>query len=158
MYFCTSLRSFSGWWISCEPKGAKKMMFAEHYTVCLMTQCTNLQCRSTKRGRKSTSSVVGLVSGLQSRSVSPNRHGTVSALTVCQTNGINTQVRKNAQRQQLEHIVSSNIKDGRNEKHFKSNQVLLHASIAYVDMQQWLIKLQKAEPVSQSKTAGNPNN
>lgn len=55
-------------------------------------------------------------------------------------------MRKNAQREQLEHIVCSNKKDGCNEKHFKCNQVLLHASIAYVDVQQWLNKLQKAEP------------
>lgn len=48
-------------------------------------------------------------------------------------------------------------KDGCNEKHFKCNQVLLHASIAYVDVQQWLNKLQKAKPVSQSRTAGSPN-
>lgn len=66
-------------------------------------------------------------------------------------------MRKNAQREQLEHIVCSNKKDGCNEKHFKCNQVLLHASIAYVDVQQWLNKLQKAKPVSQSRTAGSPN-
>lgn len=126
---------------------------------CLPDDSTNLQCRSTKRGRKSTSSVVGLVSGLQPRSVSPNRHGTVSALTVCPTNGINTLLQwgKMHRENSSSTLFAVIKKDGCNEKHFKCNQVLLHASIAYVDVQQWLNKLQKAKPVSQSRTAGSPN-
>lgn len=87
MYFCTSVRSFSGWWISCEPKGAKKMMFAEHYTVCLMTQPT-----SSAEAQSEVGEAPAVLSALCLACNRGQCHQTVtaSALTVCPTNGITT--------------------------------------------------------------------